>query len=179
MTDLMTSLDENGQSSDRLTVLTMQLLGITRELSSLHATGDNVFLISDSAKFAEETLVFLRARRDALPEFHNSESAWHMLVELYIARKRGQRLAVSDVGRDTGVPLTTSLRNLDRLVAAGMVVREPDPRDARRHHVSISREGEQKLDELFGRAQHRFAAIGPGPGYAALGHARDALGRQH
>jgi DNA-binding MarR family transcriptional regulator len=63
------------------------------------------------------------------------EPAWDMLLELYSAYERGERLSVSALCYASGVPVTTALRQLRQLEKHGLVQREGDPSDNRRYWV--------------------------------------------
>ena len=63
------------------------------------------------------------------------DPAWDMLLELFVAHQRSKKLSVSSLCYSSGVPLTTALRQLRRLEAHGLVVREGDGEDTRRCYV--------------------------------------------
>lgn len=67
-----------------------------------------------------------------------ADPAWDMLLELFLAELVFRRIAVSDICVTAGVPATTGLRWLNTLVERQLVVRRPDPLDARRVFVELS-----------------------------------------
>lgn len=67
------------------------------------------------------------------------DPAWWMLVDLYCAELRGERLSVTAVTIGSGVPDTTALRYLHILEQRGYVQRTPDATDKRRLFVTMSR----------------------------------------
>ena len=69
------------------------------------------------------------------------EPAWDILLDLYIAEKENEPVSVSAACLGAQVPMTTALRYLKLLEEQGLIAREPDARDGRRHHVRISDKG--------------------------------------
>lgn len=65
-----------------------------------------------SAERAYRLLEDREARLEAFPELE-SESAWALLLALYVARCRGETLKVSQAGTMAGVPDATRTRSLD------------------------------------------------------------------
>jgi DNA-binding MarR family transcriptional regulator len=60
------------------------------------------------------------------------DPAWDMLLELYAAHVQGRTLSVSSLCYASGVPITTALRQLQRLERHKMLKRLGDMRDNRR-----------------------------------------------
>ncbi len=83
-----------------------------------------------------ERLMRLRARRQ---EFMGHalfrDPAWDMLLDMFSAHERGDRLSVSALCYASGVPPTTALRHLERLEKAELMSRQDDPVDHRRSWV--------------------------------------------
>lgn len=63
------------------------------------------------------------------------DPAWDMLLELFAAHENGRRISVSLLCSASGVPLTTALRQLQRLEDFGLVTRHGDTSDQRRCFV--------------------------------------------
>ena len=83
-----------------------------------------------------ERLMRLRARRkDFIGHALFRDPAWDMLLDLYSAHERGDRLSVSALCYASGVPPTTALRHLERLDKARLMTRHDDPVDHRRSWV--------------------------------------------
>ena len=83
-----------------------------------------------------ERLMRLRARRkDFIGHALFRDPAWDMLLDLYSAHERGDRLSVSALCYASGVPPTTALRHLERLEKARLMSRQDDPVDHRRSWV--------------------------------------------
>ena len=70
-----------------------------------------------------------------------ADPAWDMILELFLAELKGQTLATSQLGHKANVPMTTSLRWIEKLEADGWVRRVPDAHDLRRVFVEISERG--------------------------------------
>ena len=66
-----------------------------------------------------------------------SDPAWDILLDLFVARVRSQRIAVSSACIAANVSTTTALRWIIRLDHQGAIVKIPDPADARRSFVEI------------------------------------------
>ena len=56
----------------------------------------------------------------------------------------------ADLGRSTGIDRSDVVATLNDLVARGLAQREPDPADARRNVVSITKRGTRTLERLDG-----------------------------
>ncbi len=69
------------------------------------------------------------------------EPAWDMLLYLYAEGSDGGEVSVTSACHAAGCPLTTGLRHLARLEARGLLTREPDPFDGRRHILSMTEAG--------------------------------------
>jgi len=72
------------------------------------------------------------------------------------ALQREGSLRLSDLGRRLGVVPSTLTRNLSRLESAGLVVREPDARDARAARVTLTEAG-RKASERAEKQEEAFA----------------------
>ena len=66
------------------------------------------------------------------------DPAWEMLVDLMIARIKGEKVAVSSACTSTHASQSTALRCIKRMEEAGMIRRWDDPGDKRRDYVEIS-----------------------------------------
>lgn len=101
-----------------------------------------------------------RLRRSFPPLSELDDVAWHLLLELASADKRGQRLSVSAlcVSIDN-VSSTTALRRVQELVKAGHIVRIPDPADARRDFVTLDSATQAVLDRYLERVGQELAAV--------------------
>jgi DNA-binding MarR family transcriptional regulator len=79
-----------------------------------------------------------------------ADPAWDIMLELFLAGLEFRRTAISDLGYKIEVPMTTSLRWIDKLQADGWVKRIPDPRDHRRVLVELSARGTHGMHVWLG-----------------------------
>ena len=100
--------------------------------------------------FARFILMMRRHREGAFPLVEFGEPAWDMLLDLYVQHIEGQKVSVSSLCTAAAVPPTTALRWIDAMVCAGHFVRNPDPGDGRRVHVSLT-------DSLLGMVENYLA----------------------
>lgn len=90
-----------------------------------------------------------RRRERIFPSGYFADVAWELLTDLYEAHQHHQQISVTMLGLHGGVPLTTTLRYLDRMVADGFVERTPDKTDRRRIHVQLTERGIKAMDDVF------------------------------
>lgn len=102
------------------------------------------FVIPGSAPTAEFVRGIINARAARRRFFSNdlfADPAWDILLELYALRSLQQRTSVSKLCLAAGVPTTTALRWIEKLLSERLVEREPDPLDGRRVWISLSDHG--------------------------------------
>jgi DNA-binding MarR family transcriptional regulator len=95
-------------------------------------------------------------RRQYFDEQLFADPAWDMLLELYALDCEGHRISVSKLSVAAGVPCTTTLRWIDKLESESLIVRAPDPLDARRVWVALSPAGVTTMRSYI----ERVAAVG-------------------
>jgi DNA-binding MarR family transcriptional regulator len=78
-----------------------------------------------------------------------AEPAWDILLDLLRAELAGERISVSSACLAGGVPASTGLRWLKALEQQGLVLRQSDPRDARRIFVALSPNASGALRRYF------------------------------
>ena len=78
-----------------------------------------------------------------------SDPAWDLLLEAYLAKLNGTTLSVSGLSMSAAVPSTTALRWIHKLEQDGWLVRQDDPRDARRTWIELTATGNAKLANYF------------------------------
>lgn len=88
-------------------------------------------------------------RNGYLPRHYFSDAAWEILIDLDQAERQSRLLAVSDLGLDSGIPLSTTLRYVQRMEADGYLVRTADPADGRRTNVALSETGRVAMNAIF------------------------------
>jgi DNA-binding MarR family transcriptional regulator len=81
-----------------------------------------------------------------LKDAHELPLTWYdILLELNAAP--GRRLTMGDLGRRAGVSRTRTVRVVDELVRAGLVVREQHPDDRRSAYATLTDEGRRRFRE--------------------------------
>ena len=96
------------------------------------------------AKLAAIATSIYNARRRRLELFDPAlfgEPAWDMLLNLFIAKARGEVLSTAALCSVGGVPHATGLRRIDHLEAKGLIERSRDPADARVTQIQITPKG--------------------------------------
>ncbi len=78
----------------------------------------------------------LRSRR--FPAELRKEPVWNILLEMLGAELEGRRTSVKCLWTAGGAPLSSTVRFVGELEAAGHVTRSEDPADRRRQFVSLS-----------------------------------------
>jgi DNA-binding MarR family transcriptional regulator len=84
-----------------------------------------------------------------LPEGLFAEPAWDMLLDLLHAEITDRRVSVSSLCIASGVPATTSLRRIKRMVDRGVLVRHVDRLDGRRTFLELAPEVSAALRRYF------------------------------
>lgn len=102
----------------------------------------------------------LRRAHPLLCDLDDTES--DLLLELLRSERAGRRLSVSalsiSVDNDR-VSSATALRRIQNLVRAGLIVRVPDPLDARRDFVSLSPEALAALELYLTQVAEAFKVV--------------------
>jgi DNA-binding MarR family transcriptional regulator len=78
-----------------------------------------------------------------------ADPAWDILLELYVAELRGQKLNASVLGIEAGIPQSTALRWLALLEKMGLARRSQDVFDKRRQWVALTRRATAGLEHYF------------------------------
>lgn len=100
-------------------------------------------------QFRDTEIALRRARDRHFPQGYFADVAWDILLDLDRAAREGQQFATTDLGVEAGVPLTTTLRYLQRLEADDFIIRIPDPGDRRRSFVKLTDKGQEAMDAVF------------------------------
>lgn len=74
-----------------------------------------------------------------------AEAGWNVMLDLFVATHRGDRVTVSDASLASNAPHATANRWLQKLVTAGLLVRICDTSDGRRVFVELSPLGLEKM----------------------------------
>lgn len=97
-------------------------------------------------------------RRHFFPTNLFADPAWDMVLALYCAEGRGERLSVTTLGRSIGLAQTTALRWINMLTDAGLVERLPDEHDRRRNFVTLTGQASEKITSWLIRVGSRLGA---------------------
>ncbi len=113
----------------------------------------------------------LRRRRErTFSVNYFGDAAWDILLELERAQRLGHNLAITDIGVESRIPLTTVLRYLTRLEKDGFIDRKIDPTDRRRVFVTLSQLGYDLVCQAFAlEPRQANSASGTTIGFAAAG----------
>jgi DNA-binding MarR family transcriptional regulator len=92
----------------------------------------------------------LEARLEAVYRDHGLESGWHDV--LATLRRQGPPFRMRPTDLTASMMLTSSgtTKRLDKLEAAGLIAREPDPRDRRGTLIALTDEGRRVIDATTG-----------------------------
>lgn len=104
------------------------------------ALATNVFAPT-SPEFVRQVIVARATRRKFFEGDLFADPAWDILLELYALRCEQRRTSTSKLCLASGVPGTTALRWIEKLVKDGLIEKSPDPFDARRVWVTLSDSG--------------------------------------
>ena len=85
------------------------------------------------------------------------ESSWDILTELMSLELSGKRISVSGLCLAANCPVTTALRRIDELTDLGLIVKDPDPADARRLYVRMTEVGRSKMEEFLNQVARGLA----------------------
>jgi MarR family transcriptional regulator, temperature-dependent positive regulator of motility len=101
------------------------------------------------AELRDTEIRLRRARAQHFPTGYFSDVAWDVLLELDRAERLGQTFAITDIGVDAEIPLTTILRYLSKLEKDGFILRCQDVADRRRSVISLTDSGRAALHSVF------------------------------
>ena len=107
---------------------------------------------ADLLSLAKRIKMLRTIRSEFLPHGGLGEPIWDMLLALYIARGEGYQLTISSLCIESGVPPTTALRWVDRLVETGQAAKTAHPTDGRCTYVEGNPDVLGKLRAFLERA---------------------------
>jgi DNA-binding MarR family transcriptional regulator len=90
-----------------------------------------------------------RMRKSHFGTAQMSGAVWDMMLDLMLANANGRTLSASDLATGAGVPLSSGLRMIAALEAAGLARRSIDERDRRRSIVRLTEAGAGKMASYF------------------------------
>jgi DNA-binding MarR family transcriptional regulator len=88
-----------------------------------------------------------------------ADPAWDMILSLYCAEGRGERVSVTALGHSVGLAQTTAVRWINALTKAGLIERCQDDHDRRRHFVRLTDPARHKITEWLERAAARLGPL--------------------
>lgn len=147
-------------NSDRLMQLSSEVSRIANTLANLStqsAVGDPVDTGTEGSEpppeiSAKTVGAILRARRLRARFFEEelfADPAWDMMLHLFYAELKHQRVTISTLCAAANVPATTALRWLKSMSDKRLFVRRDDPFDGRRTYVELAPETERGLRFYF------------------------------
>lgn len=77
------------------------------------------------------------------------DSAWDMMLELYIVQAEGRSIFMKQLAAAVGETSTGAARRIGGLERAGLVTRRVDPEDHRRSEIALTPTGEAAITTLL------------------------------
>lgn len=133
--------------------LSEQVERIESELARLRAMLAPAGVAGSGHVSPESIAAVLDARRHRESLFGHglfADPAWDILLELYAARLKHERVTVGNVCSAAAVPPTTALGWMKQLEHAGLLVRIHDKSDRRRVFAELSDRGAGLMATFFG-----------------------------
>jgi DNA-binding MarR family transcriptional regulator len=90
-----------------------------------------------------------RLRAEFLSATAFGEPAWDILLELFLAALENRETSITSLCQASGIPVTTALRWIKALEAAGLVGSIDDPNDRRRRMVALTQSGGEAIARYF------------------------------
>jgi hypothetical protein len=122
-----------------------ELLDMANRLRAIAGAGTTVNAGSSPYDVAT-TLLGIRRHRDAvIGSGYFGEPSWDILLDLFVNEQKGRPISATSACLAGGVPPTTALRHLVRLTTDGLICSTPDPADARRRYISLTRKSREMM----------------------------------
>ena len=102
-------------------------------------------------------------RCHALADVFETDATWSMLSELLRAQLLRQQISVTSLCLASRSPVTTALRRIERLQAAGLVSFNLDPKDRRRKYIELTAAGSARVTEVVRGVARRLGDDPGGP----------------
>lgn len=115
-----------------------ELLDVLRTRDTLAAPSAAPTPDADILDYAKRLLTIRTSRRQFLPPGYFESPALTILLDLYVSKREGRQVAVSDAVAISGAPTSTALRWIATMEADGYVTKHPDPTDRRRTLLSTT-----------------------------------------
>lgn len=162
------TIGRSKNSDDDPYVLTQRIIRTAKQLEMLAsckcAKGEAIDNGNRGMNKAKAVRNYLRARRlrdRFIAEDLFGEPAWDMLLDLYASYLEGKVITTSSACMASGVPSTSALRWLNRLIQLGLVERFADLSDGRRVNVQLTPEGRKAIGSWidFSMAMECFSIV--------------------
>jgi DNA-binding MarR family transcriptional regulator len=120
----------------------------------------------------ETALRLVRAQAALVKRFDSTLSGLHgvsfadLMVLFQLGRARGGRMRRVDLAQALGLSASGVTRGLIPLERIGLVVREPDPRDARVAYAALTATGRERLAEMLTAAEEVAAEVFAGEAWS-------------
>ena len=120
----------------------------------------------------DASLRLVRAQASLVKRFDGRLAGLHgvsladLLVLLHLGRAEGGRMRRVDLAQALGLTASGVTRGLIPLERIGLVVREPDPRDARVAYAVLTATGRERLAEMLTTAEEVAADVFAAPRWA-------------
>ena len=112
-----------------------------------------------TAEFVDRMRRIRLRRNDRVGAQLFRDPSWDMLLDLFTAHQRARPLSVSSLCYSSGVPLTTAMRQLNRLEEHGLIKREGDRSDGRRCFVTPTSKALDAVTATVAELIDNFLAI--------------------
>jgi DNA-binding MarR family transcriptional regulator len=109
----------------------------------------------EALRFARQLIKLRRQREMTFGTNFFGEPVWDMLLDLFVAKSRQKRVAVSSLCIAAVVPTTTAMRWIETMEGAGLCSRYPDPNDKRRTFVALTEDAMTRMINLLCGAASR------------------------
>jgi DNA-binding MarR family transcriptional regulator/FixJ family two-component response regulator len=96
----------------------------------------------------------VRQRQRIFGPIAASHAAWLLLLTLSDASLTGRELTIKAAAYSAGIPLSSALRKINEMCAAGLMKRRGDPADARRSIVVLTQKGRSFFEQYCSDAAH-------------------------
>jgi len=121
-----------------------------------HLTGGD---LPPGAELAAWLFMARRLREEVLGAELFSDPAWDILLDVYAASARGEKIQISSLSPMSNVPSSTARRWAHKLIELGLLERVRDNGDQRRTYIELSEEGHARIMAFI----TRLIAKGPPP----------------
>lgn len=100
-----------------------------------------------------------RARIGSFPDEYCTGNIWDVLLELYEAKRSGEKRRLAEISANTKIPEKLSLRYIDVLSADGFLYQEEDLNDCGQPHILLTNKAVTQIDQLFGHIRVRIGGL--------------------